>query len=690
MSDEEKQIEEPKEPAKKEDDKKASGNNQTILLRGEVKIFPGKRLPHLDRREVKAYEAETRSGARAFALVCQENLVTRNEIVHKYINATTPSLPKLSASGVVDWTPDAREKYVYVYEDKMGKPLSSRNAKACLGLKSDLALNTVVFNVVDALSALHDRGVVHGNVCIQNIFDGGSTTLENTVLGECLSIPPGYCQPALYETLERSMANPLAKGAPIYSDDVYSLGMCLAVLIATHEFTEDMIDEEIILFKLENGSFNLATSRDRFPGPIVEMLRGMLDDDPETRWTIWEVKECIEGQRITGKQKTRGVPKASRPIEFLKKKYFRPDTFAYSLRKEPSSVVQAVENGEIYLWLNRSLQNKPYEERYELAVEQAKKNSSNSNYAERLSSYTAIAMAPPFPVFYRGMNFFPSGFGSLLAEAMIARKDMNPYVEVLQGDLVSFWARCRMGVGLPVGDEVSDFETCRMYLLQKHLGFGLERCLYFLAPSIHCLSDKLAGYQVRSAADLLTALEKLSQQKTRPSWFFDRHIVSFLFAHDKSVVETFSADINASEKHRQVAGILKTFAKIQARDALGPLPNLSTWIGDHLGDLVNRYHDRDRRKAVQKEIDKLKVKGNLQSLADLFNNYQDLQNDMKLYVQAMQHFQGLRKEYHNLSIELETNRNFGIGTGQQTATMVSGVVAALVVVIYLVFTVSFG
>lgn len=694
MSDEEQQPnEEEKGSAKetpKEEEKKSSGGNQAVLLRGEVKIFPGKRIPYFDKREIKAYEAETKSGARAFALVCQENLVSRNEIVHKYINATTPALPKLSASGVVDWTPEGREKYVFVFEDNLGKPLSARSPKPCLGIKPDVALNTVMHNVVDALSALHDRGVVHGNVRLQNIFDGGTATLENAMLGECLCAPVGYTQSGLYETIERSIANPLAKGDAIYSDDIYALGMCLAMMIAPHDFTEDMSDEEIRMYKLENGSFNLATSRHRFPGAIVEMLRGMLDDDPEMRWTIWEVKECLDGQRITGKQKTRGAPKSSRPIEFLKKKYFRPDTLAANLQKEPTSVMQMVEDGEFYLWLNRSLQSKPYEERYDMAVEQAKKNSSGSNYAERLTSYLSVAMAPSFPVFYRGMSFFPSGFGPLLADAVIGRKDLNPYVEVLQGDLVSFWAKCRMGAGLPVSDEVSDFETCRMYLLQKHIGFGLERCLYFLAPSIHCLSDKLVGYQVRSAADLLTVLEKLSTQKNRPSWFFDRHIVAFLYAHDKSAVESFAADLNATEKHRQVAGILKTFAKIQARDSMGPLPNLSAWIAEHLGDLVNRYHDRERRKAVLKEIGKLKSKGNLQALADLFNNYQDLQNDMKLFVQAMRQFQALRNEFHNLSIELETNKNFGLNSGHQTSTLVAGVIAALVVVIYLVFTVSVG
>lgn len=660
-----------------------------VLLKGDIKIFPDKPLPHLDRGPAKAFLAESKKGGRAFAMICPDQIVSRTSIVHKYMNAVSNSLPKIAASGVVDWTPDRREKYVFVYENVMGKPLSDlRPGQQSLGLKLDLVLNTVFYNIVDAVSALHDRGVAHGNICLQNIFDGESSSFENVILGECLSVSSGYAQPVLYETIERSIAAPVAKGEATYADDIYALGIALALMIAPHDFGANMTPEEIVYHKLEFGTFNLVTSRDRFPGHIIEVLRGLLNDDIDARWTIWDVKEWMGGQRVSAKQSRRSVPKSTRPVEFRKKKYFRPDILATQLHKDPAAALDLVESGDLFLWLNRAVQNKDYEERFETAVEMAKKNSSGANYAERMVSYLTMALAPNFPVFYRGYIFFPEHFGHLLVESMSQGKDLQVLAELLQSDMVSFWASCRYKTGYPVGEEAGKFETCRMYMQQKSSGFGIERCAYFLSPSARCLSDKLAAYCVRSSKELILALEKMAELKARPSWFFDRHIIAYLFAHDRNVIESASADLMSDEKHRQVNAAIKVFSRIQEREKVATVPALADWIGGHVVSLVNRFHDRERRKALMEEAGKICEKGNLVLLSELFNNYQEVQSDAKMFGVAMQQYQALGQEYNRLSLDLETNRNFGKGTGRQVATMVSGAIASLVIILYLIVSLA--
>lgn len=662
-----------------------------VLLRGDVRIFPDKPLPHLNRGTAKAFVAESKKGNRAFAMICPDNLVPRTSIVHKYMNVSSGSLPRISASGVVDWTPENREKYVFVYENDMGKPLSAlRTDQQNLGLKLDMVLNTVFYNLVEAISALHDRGVAHGNICLPNIYDGNSTSFENVILGECLSVPSGFAQPALYETIERSLASPLAKGEATYADDIYALGMSLAMMIAPHDFAANMSAEEIMLHKLEHGTFNLVTSRDRFPGAIIEVLRGLLNDDISSRWTIWDVKEWMEGHRVAAKQGARAVPKSTRPIEFRKKKYFRPDVLATQLYKDPAAALALVESGDLFMWLNRALQSKEYEERYEAAVEQAKKNSTGANFSERIVSYLTMALAPNFPIFYRGMIFFPEYFGNLLADAVIQGKDVNIFAEVLQGEIIPFWASCRYKVGLAVGEEAGKFESGRMYLAQKSPGFGIERCVYVMTPSAKCLSGMLTMFCARSSKDIVLALDKIGTQKDKPAWFFDRHIIAYLFTHDRHAIESFSADLMADDSHRQVSAVLKVLARVQDREKIPTLQGLSLWIGEHIPVLVNRYHDRERRKQITLDVEKIKAKGNLVMMAELFSNYQEIQNDMKMFTQAMMQFQNLKQEYMKLELDLQTNKSFGKGTGHQIATMVSGAIAALVVLIYMFMSFSFS
>lgn len=666
------------------------GSGAEVLLRGDIKIFPNSPMAHLDVGLARAFMAESKAGAKSVAYLCPDHVVPRMDVAHKYTNTATNSLPKLIGFGVVYWPPDRREKYVFVYEQNFGTALSSLRAGLSLGLKLDFVLNTIFHNMVEALAALHERGIVHGHVNLGNLFDGGTPTLENSCLGDCLSLPSGYAQPVLYETVERALCDPLAKPNLDYADDLYALGMCLALAIAPHDFSEGMSSEEIIQYKIEQGSFHLVTSRDRLPGAIIEVLRGLLSDDPATRWSINDIREWQGGRRVSAKQGGKSIPKSTRPIEFRKKKFFRPDILALQLRKEPAAVLDLVESGNLYLWLNRSLQNKDYETRYEQAVDQAKKSMSGTNYAERMAAFVAMALAPQFPIFYRGYSFAPENFGNLLVDAMSTGKDVNALADAFQGGLVSFWAECRGKTGYHTSDEVSKFESCRMLLLQKTAGFGIERCVYFLAPYARCLSDKLKHYYIRSSKDLVVALDHAAGEKSRPSWFVDRHIVAFLFANDKSVIEPNSSDLNAAEKHRQISGIIKIFAKIQEREKIAALPHLASWVAEHVGELINRYHDRERRKQIKADIDRVKSKGNLIYFAGLFGNYQHTLDDQKGFSQAMAQHKALKDEYDYLHLQLSTNKDFGKANGQQVATIVSAVIASAVIMIYIFVNLSFS
>ncbi len=661
------------------------------VLKGEIKIFPDKRLPYLDQGAVKAYEAVGNNGVKAFAMVCEKRIVPQVELVHKYTSITTPHLPKLIGCGVVDWPADFSEHFVFVYEDKMGKPIVANKNPAAMGLKGDVVVATILRNLLDAIHAARDNGFVHGNIRVQNIFDGGSSTFESAMLGETLSIPTGYAQPVIYETVSRSLASPLGRGAADYTDDIYALGITVAALMRVHDIAEGMSDEEIIHQKIELGSFNFITGKDRFPAQILEFLRGTLNDDPQLRWNFEDIMTWADGRRVSAKQ---GVSltalKASRPLEFQRKKFLRPQALSVALPLDSSIVVPLVENGELYLWLNRSLQNKEYEVRYEQALNEAQKSSANSNFADRLASAMAIAMAPENPIFYRDLKFLPSGFSSLLIDSIQTKKDINPFVDVIQGSLVSFWSKCTKVQVDGVIESANRIENCQRFMSQSAVGYGLERCVYYLSPMAPCFSDKLSAFYVRTAEDYLNALEKLSSSKQKPEWFLDRHIIAFLSVRDKSIIEPFLADISASEKHRQKLGVLKVLASIQRRDKMQALPGVSAWIGGMLEDLIARFHDREYRKKVKDQLDKIKDKGSLEKIAALFDNYEQIQMDMQNYTVAMRQYQALKVEFLQLGNELDTNPNFGAGAGRQVSTLVSGAIAALVVIVYLIYSVSSG
>ncbi|MFA7275816.1 MAG: hypothetical protein WC043_03325 [Pseudobdellovibrionaceae bacterium] len=671
--------------------KASSGKNSAaVMFKGEISIFPSKRLDYLDRGIVRAYAALTKGNDPAFAVVCEKAIVPQLDMVTRYAGVSSVVIPKLIASGVVEWTPDHTEKYAFVFENILGNPIWKNGNPNALGMKPDIVLATVFRNIVTALEAMSDKGVNHGGIRVTNIFDGGKTTMENAMIGECISTPPGYAQPALYESLQRAAAHPLGKGPVEAADDMYALGVALTLMIRHHDTTEGMSDEEIVTQKIEQGTFNLLTAKDRFPGPVLELLRGLLNDDPAMRWTLEDLSIWFEGRRVSAKQGVIALLKASRPVDFSKKKYLRPIILGLNFHKDPASVIEFVEKGELFLWLNRSLQNKETEGRYELAIEEAKKADKQSFLAERLAACMGVAMAPGYPLFYRGLKIVPAGLGALLVEAIHSHRDLTPFVDFIQSGLATFWITHAGILGRTSEDMITRIENCRMFMKQNMPGYGIERCIYYLSPSSACLSEKLAAYHVRSAEDYLHALEKISKTRNRPDSFLDRHIIAFLLVSDKNIIEPYLPDINAAENFRQKMGVLKLFTAIQRRDKMAPMPGLTEWVVGQLGVLVDRHHDRELRKKIKAQLEKFKDKGSFEPILALFDSFEVLQHDMRAFNAALHQFQMLRKEYFALEFELENNKQFGVGAGRQTAALVSAGIAALVVMVYLFFNLAMG
>jgi len=672
-------------------DSKKSKSFEPVLLKGEIKIFPDKRLPLYDRGILKAYAAQGIGGVKAFAIICEKNIVPQAEIVHKYAGIITPQLPKLLACGVVDWTPSLRECFVFVYEDKLGTPLSYQKNPNALGYKPDLVISTIFRNILEVVRAMRDKGIPHGNICPQNIYDGGSDSLENTMLGEMLSTPSGYCQPVLYETIPRGLSHPLGKGIAEISDDIYALGVTLASLLKTHDHIDGLSDEMILQQKMEIGSFNFIVGKNRLPPIVLEFLRGTLNDDFQLRWSFDDIITWAEGRRVNPKNTGLvGTLKASRPIDFGKQKFLKPQMLAVTLPKDSAATLSMIENGELYLWLNRSIQDKQLEQRYDEALSEAKKDLGGTNYADKLASVMAIALEPDYPVMYKGLTFNVMGFGNLVVNALQTKNDISTYVDIIKSGIISFWNKSCFSANIGIGEVITRIDNSQKFLGQTAIGSGIERSVYYLSPMCPCLSEKLDKFYVRTAEDYLNALEKMSGQKDRPEWFLDRHIVAFLSVRDKSIIEPFLSDISATERYRHRKGALKILAAIQKRDKMPALPGVGIWMAGMMNLLIDRFHDREKRQRIAEQLEKIKGQGNLDKILMLFDSFEEIHIDTKNFSEMIKYNQNLRKEYFVLENELENNKKFGVEAGQQTASLVSGIIAGIVITVYLIFTLARG
>jgi hypothetical protein len=101
-----------------------------VFLKGELEIYPDQRLGHLDQETLKAFSAKAKDGTPSFALICERGLVPQPQLAVKYYSINTPFLPKLVGFGTVFWPLENQERFVFVYENKLGKPIASADNRA--------------------------------------------------------------------------------------------------------------------------------------------------------------------------------------------------------------------------------------------------------------------------------------------------------------------------------------------------------------------------------------------------------------------------------------------------------------------------------------------------------------------------------------------------------------------------------
>ena len=653
------------------------------ILDNQIEILPHKPMSHLDRGAVCAYTARGRSDPGKdgfFAMVCENNLVPRYRQAAFFAGILNPSLVRLVTSGVVFWPPALEQRYVFIYENMLGRPLMKSLADPGLNWKHDQVMKTIVRPMVNVLLDLRDADIVHGGIRPMNVFDGGAITVERAVLGECLSVPTGYSQPVIFETIERGMTDTMGRGKGVPADDLYAFGATLAVLLRNHDSLSGLNDEEIIRQKIELGSYAVLTGKSRYAAPILELLRGLLYDDPAQRWTLEEVQTWLEGQHLNPKQTTRKV-KAARPIHFNEERYLRASLLAMDLEKNPSEASQLVDNGTLEQWIERSLEDKATQGRYEQALETVKEWGRGPGYWDRLLCRLSIALDPEAPLRYRGLKLHPEGLPGALVDTFVKRKDLQIFVDIINQQTVMFWLAAQSEVLLDVGALVSRYDSCRAFLRQPTIGYGIERCLYFLNPDCQCLSDRLKGYYVRGPEDMMNAFEDISGKPNRPELFVDRHIAAFLSVKERRVMDPFFMELNAPEYYRRVSGNLKVLASIQQRARMGAFPGIARWIVGCLDPVYERYHDRELRVKLKEKIEKITEAGDLAKIAGLLENQETRQQDFLNFRKAMREYIDMRKEQIELEDKLANPDVFARDVGQEYAAIASAVVAGIIILV---------
>lgn len=673
-----------------DEDTDNSGNAEVqaegkAVLHDRYEINHGKPLPHLNQGKIKSYQAQMIGDSHPmyFAMVCEPDYLPRTRDVEKFASLDNPAVARLARAGVVYWPPASAQRYVLVYENNIGEPIMSEWSSSGPGWKSDRVIKTLVKPAISLLMNLRDKGLTHRAINPLNVFDGGAgDEAERLILGDCLSCPPGFRQPTAFESIERAMADPIARGEGSIEDDLYALGVTITYLMRHNNPIVKMSDDAIIKSKIEIGSYGALTSGERFSGPILELLRGLLYDTPSQRLTLEEINGWLEGQRLLPRQPVM-AKKANRPLPFDGKNYVRPVILARNLENNPSAATQIIENGDIHLWVSRSLEDEAMENRYDTLLQLAGTQGKGAGYWDRVLSYVAMALSPEAPIRYKGMDVCVDGLSYAMAKAFHDKEDLQPYHDLINHQFVSRW--------LSIQKEESSldrsyirkrYDLAKKSINQKNLGYGIERALYLVSPEAPCMSEYLQGYCVMGMRHLMDALEQLSKNPDRPELPIDRHIAAFISVRDPKAIDSFLLELNSRDYFKRILANLRILATIQKRLKLGAYPGIASWLLSVMGPVFDRYHDREHREVIKNQAAKIVSKGNLSEFSAYVDNDATWKNDLGSFKAAMEEYKNLRLEGVRVKQKLEHPEVFSKEIGQEIAAIASGILSGLIILAF--------
>lgn len=615
-----------------------------VVLSGRIDIFPSMPLPELNSPGGLAYAARFKSdaGSSLYAIVCASRMPLRIDSVQSFRSLDNPGILRLVEGGVAQWA-DGSQVYVLVYQKPTAPRLFATLDDTHPILSEDSANRHFIGPMIGALTALANSGVVHNAIRPTNIFWRSGTAIPPQI-GECLSVPAGVGQPAMFEPLERAMSMPIGRGVGSHADDCYAFGVSLAFLLMGCNPMQGLNDQEIIDLKIQRGSFAAIIGNRRLSPTHIEILRGLLADDALQRWTAADLDQWLSGRRMTPKSSDAGR-RAARHFIFQEKEYWQIGPLAAALANNTAEAVKIIENESLNKWLLRALDDKDRAENVNEVISDLKQNGKTARYEDQLVSRVCIVLDHAAPIRYRGISTMPSGIPALLVEADQNGDSARIQIlsEIILSQLVSLWIQMQ---GENKADYISMgqlFDRVKTAIEKTSYGNGIERAIYEMNPGLPCLSPFLKGHYVLSGKTLLTALERVATGGNKGREPIDRHIAAFLAVrerHSERMFIPFSTDDSLS---RGLA-LLSIYSEMQRKYGPEDLPQLAVWLSPVIEPALRRYFSKTLRESLHKRAVDLVKEGKLGALLQLIDDPRGLDRDQKDFHAARLLYLNIQKE----------------------------------------------
>lgn len=628
----------------------SASSKQPVSLGDRFEIYPDRPLAELRSPSAAAFVAvdRERTTASLFALVCDAVLPPRLDMLTTLHSLRADALLLPQEWGVVDGLPAGRRSFAVVFDRPTGGRLVSSHTQQVTPLHEDELVHHVLPPLVASLRELFSAGLTHRAIRPDNLFFRDSTR-RLLALGDCVSAPCGALQPLAYETIEAGMAVPAGRGAGTPADDLYSLGAVIVYLLLGGNPVARMSDEQLLAEKIGRGSYYALLGNERLSSSVVEVLRGLLTDDPRERWTVQDLEMWLGGRRTSPRQPAM-VRRAARPYEFTGQSFYTARALAHGFSRDPLNAARALKSPDFEIWMQRSLSDDDRSKMVAAAMSEGQ-DAGLTGHDERLVGRVCIGLDPLAPVRYKSFAASIDGFGTALVAAFRGQVSLQAVAEAVAGRLPQFWFSAQATLKPEHVPILKSFERLRLHLEDRRPGFGIERILYEMNPKLHCLSPVVEARYVVDPGEMLAALEADSEKRTGDDFQVDRHLAAFIAARYRPAGDDWVDALASQDPAQRILGTLYLLARLQSYKGPAAAPALAQRLARQLPLVIERYHSRTRRARLSAELPKIAAKGNLNDLLSLLDSAVERQRDAAGYVQAVREYALLDRELDLLRLD---------------------------------------
>ncbi|MEM7651823.1 MAG: hypothetical protein AAF220_01445 [Pseudomonadota bacterium] len=651
-------------------------SGDSIVIDGRYQIMPDSPVSELDSPTASAFSCRDTADPNhsVFALVCNSILPPRTDDLAAFRRVDRPNILTPHDWAVVDWPGAETRRFAMIVERPGGRRIMREPNEEIRAFNEDRLTKTVLRPVLSVMKALQEAAVTHRSIRVDNMFFRDAVGGE-VVLGEGFTAPAGMNQPVVYEPVDSGMCEPGGRGVGTLSDDMYSLGVVLAILLRGQNPCTHMSDEEIVNAKLTDGSYSVLIGDARVNLGLMEVLRGLLTDDPSERWGTSDLELWLNGRRLSPKQ-PKLPPKAARPFRFNNVDYFTAPSLAQTFATNWLAATRAIGNEPIDTWIRRSLGNEAQSTHFVTALRTAAAFGGRRGIEDRMVSRACIALDPAAPIRYRKFVARIDGFSSAILTRFVKTGEIGDVAEALVAKLPHFWLDSQ-GAQKPEHQILRrTFEMMVFMLSRTGPGYGVERCLYEANHGCPCLSPLIEKYYVINLSNLLSALDEAAITKSGKGEPMDRHLAAFIASRLKHPMDNHLLAIaHPTSVSTRRMGLMRLLAEVQQYTGEPTPPHLAQWLATLMEPVVQTYHSRHFRDRLSKEMSKLAEKGSLMDMAYALENTARREKDHEGFQLAVQEYAECEAEIAKIEAGEMTKPETIEKKGQEYAALASGSVA---------------